>query len=207
MTLIVNRFPHASYDPQRQTGFLVYYYPYDAVNSGAFDIKQWRHETFSPEVLDYKEGRPEHIEYFVALFIELINHALRESKKNNAFLVPVPSSINHDNPLYSTILRKKGMRDSRNRDDRNIVFCHKLGEHDTRLQVADILYRVTAKPEKADWTPEQHKRSLDLKTILDRDANAAATFILVDDVMTHGGTMQGAKGILLYSWKISPPQL
>ncbi len=91
--LNIDGFPHAQFDLASKTGFLAYYYPSTAVKDGVLSEDEWRHGSYSPEILNYKEGRDEDIKRFVEPFLKLIRHSLAEVKVSSACLVPVPSSI------------------------------------------------------------------------------------------------------------------
>lgn len=193
--LKIEGFPHAQYDPATKSGFLAYYYPSTAVRDGVLSENDWRHGSYSPEILNYKEGRDEDIKRFVDPFLKLIRHAVAESKANAAFLVPVPSSMAAADSLFSTVPRKKGVQGSRNRDNRNSVFCSMLAIADGTLKVADSLVRMATKPEKATWSADQHAKSIELRAVSALPSGRIA-LITVDDVKTDGGTLQGARMIL-----------
>jgi hypothetical protein len=159
----INGFPHAYFDPQTCTGYLAHYYPSSAIQEGALSAEAWRRESYSPEILDYKEGREDHIRYFVGPFLELVAHATLALNVETTYLVPVPSSIAWNDPKFSSKPRAKGIASSRNRDTRNTVFCGFLSNLDGRFHVADILVRKTSKPEKATWSSEEHLKSMELR--------------------------------------------
>jgi hypothetical protein len=146
--LKIDGFPHAQYDPATKFGFLAYYYPFTAVRDGVLSGEDWRERSYSPEILNYKEGRDEDIKRFVDPFLKLIRHAVTESRANATFLVPVPSSMAAADPLFSTVPKEKYVQHSRNRDNRNSVFCNMLAINDGTLKVADSLVRITTKPER-----------------------------------------------------------
>ncbi len=193
--LKIDNFPHAQYDPSTKLGFLAYYYPSTAVRDRVLSEEDWRYGSYSPEILNYKEGRDEDIKRFVDPFLKLIRHAIAEFKASTALLVPVPSSMAASDPQFSTVPRKKWVQGSRNRDNRNSVFCSMLASADGTLKVADYLVRTTTKPEKATWTSDQHAKSMDLRAISALPAGRVA-LIAIDDVKTDGGTLQGARLLL-----------
>jgi hypothetical protein len=145
--------------------------------------------------LNYKEGRDEDIKRFVEPFLKLIRHSLAEVKASSACLVPVPSSIDAHNIKFSTVPRPKGIQGSRNRDNRNTVFCNMLAIADGSLSVNDILIRKLAKAEKATWSPAQHAASLECRTMTALPPERV-TLVVIDDVRTDGGTLQGARIVL-----------
>ena len=57
--LKIDNFPHAQYDPSTKLGFLAYYYPSTAVRDRVLSEEDWRYGSYSPEILNYKEGRDE----------------------------------------------------------------------------------------------------------------------------------------------------
>jgi hypothetical protein len=193
--LKIDGFPHAQYDSATRLGFLAYYYPSTSVRDGVLSEEDWRYSSYSPEILNYKEGRDEDIKRLVDPFLKLIRHAVAEVNATNTLLVPVPSSMAAHDPLFSTVPRKKGIKGSRNRDNRNSVFCSMLSIADGNLKVADNLIRTTTKPEKIFWTPEQHAKSLYLNTVTAMPAGNVA-LVTIDDVKTDGGTLQGVRLLL-----------
>jgi hypothetical protein len=191
--LKINHFPHAHYDPKEHSGYLAYYYPYESVKDKTLEVDLWRNQSYSPNILNFKEGEQGSVEYFKNPFLELISHALSTLDQKETYLVPVPSSIAWNDPAYSRKPRAKG--DKRNRDDRNIIFCNCISSANTLLKVADILVRTTGKTEKMTWNANQHAQSLALSgTLLSKEFDGV--LVLVDDVVTNGGTMSGAKIVL-----------
>ena len=193
----IEKFPHAFYDPSRRMGYLAHYYPWDAVKDGSLDKDLWRRESYSPEILNFKEGRDEDIKRFVVPFIELIHYALSCVQTNTAFLIPVPSSLASNDQNFSSRPRDKGIKGHRNRDNRNSVFCNLLNLHDDKLKVADILVRTRNKPEKETWDAARHAQSLSIRedgVVL--PSSVSSPLVLVDDVTTNGGTLEGAKILL-----------
>lgn len=200
MSLSIPDFPHAHFDSKNLFGYLVFYYPYDAIKKeGGLTEEQWRNESYSPEILNYKVGYPHYIRFFKKPFLDLVQYALRSTSETKAYLVPVPSSIAAKDPNFKNTPRKKG--EKRNRDDRNTVFCKELAQGKTNLKVADVLQRAKTKSEKATWTPEQHAESftVNLKSGFPKP-NFSGAIILVDDVSTEGGTIQGAKKMIQRSF-------
>lgn len=197
MTIVIDNFPHAQYSAKTQSGFLCLYYPHDAVREGKLDPEEWRNRTYSPNILNFKEGRDTDLEYFVPLFLKLIEHVMNLEKVEMAHLIPLPSSIAYNDPKYSRKPRVKTEKNSRNRDDRNSVFCNLLSAKDSRLRTLDILIRKTGKKEKVTWTAEQHEKSFGIHFQPEsKSISSGNLFILVDDVATHGGTLEGAAKVL-----------
>ena len=56
-----------------------------------------------------------------------------------------------------------------------------------------VLIREKEKEEKECWTSEQHKDSLKIKQGVTVDREFLGVMVLVDDVVTSGNTMLGAK--------------
>ncbi len=187
----IPKYPHANYDSKEMFGYLAYYYPHNKVSNDQMDL--WRYQSYSPDILNFKEGAEEHIKFFVRPFCILIQHVLSFLKKREAFLVPTPSSIAGNDPNFKTTPRKKG--DVRNRDNRNIIFCSLINIEDNNLKVSDILFRSKGKVEKIQWKKEEHKESLQIRHNqgLTTNHQFSGEMILIDDVVTSGNTMLGAK--------------
>ncbi|MBI4405170.1 MAG: hypothetical protein HY537_13495 [Deltaproteobacteria bacterium] len=196
MKIQIERFPHAQYDKSTKRGFLCYYYPYDAVKEKTLDASLWRDESYSPEILNFKEGRDADIDYFVRPFLQILYQSLKIEKISSAILIPLPSAIPHNSPKFSTIARDKTKRDARNRDNRNSIFCSLLSARDSQFQTLDILIRVKPKKEKEEWTAQQHAQSMEVRYFSDTSVSLNSALVLVDDVCTKGHTSDGAKLIL-----------
>jgi len=95
--LQIEDFPEAVFDPQTMTGYLCSYYLHKTM-----DDDQWR-STYSPQILDFKEGSEPAISYFVKPFVELIKQALLMIGHTRAVLIPVPSSIAKSDPNFSNL--------------------------------------------------------------------------------------------------------
>lgn len=190
----IPKYPHANYDPKEMVGYLAYYYPYNQVLDNYID--SWRYHSYSPNILNFKEGEEEHIKFFVKPFCALIQYSLSFLKREEAFLVPIPSSIAGNNPDFKTTPRRTG--DARNRDNRNIIFCSFINIENNNLKPLDILFRNTGKQEKMKWTERQHKKSLKIRKEQGITINHqfSGEMILIDDVVTNGNTMLGAKLLL-----------
>ena len=115
--LNIQRYPHADYNSEEMTGYLAYYYPY-------VTHPLWRDESYSPEILDFKEGKEEDIKFCLKPFCALIQYALSSLNEQEAVLIPVPSSIAWNDPDFTREPLEKGQsRNRRNRDNRNNIFC------------------------------------------------------------------------------------
>jgi hypothetical protein len=193
--LKIEHFPHAFYDSKARHGYLAYYYPSSALRDGVLSEENWRYESYSPEILNYKEGRDHDIRRFVEPFLKLIRHSIAAEKVDAGYLVPVPSSIAANDPKFSSQPRKKGLPDSRNRDNRNSVFCSFLSSIDGKLRLVDVLVRTSPKPEKANWTATQQAGSMELQGIGTLPQGRTA-IVLVDDVTTGSDTLAGARLVL-----------
>ncbi|MDR2337825.1 MAG: hypothetical protein LBE20_04145 [Deltaproteobacteria bacterium] len=182
----------SSYDKKRKTGYLCEYFPY-----GSLRAKTWRHNTWSPEILNYKEGEDNDIKFFVEPFSILIKEVLNLTPFTNnepIFLVPIPTSIVWNKPEYNNNPRKKG--DPRNRDNRNIIFCqmlkNALSKKFPSLTDIELIRRVTrVKTKDKSITAQQHKASMKINNSI--CINNKAIIILIDDIITHGNTINGAK--------------
>lgn len=183
----IAKYPHAEYNDEELNGSLCDYY-------GWLSIEQnlWRNQTYSPEVLNYKDGEEAAIKYFVPGYLKLIEHVLAEHEANYAYVVPVPASVPASSADFTT---KPKSVTGRNRDNRNQVFCKLLHDGHDKVILTDVLMRTDPKPKKARWSPEQHADSMVIKgkaESFDEDD----LLILVDDVSTQGGTINGAKLLL-----------
>lgn len=193
MTVKIDRYPHAFYDDNAGMGYLVYYYPYEAVKEKIIDKADWKDNSYSPEVLNYKEGKPKDIQFFAEPFAELIQHALKKKKLSAVYLVPVPSSTAFNSKNFSTEPRSNAS--PRNRDNRNVLFCREVAKFDDRFVVADVLRRIKGKNPKEKWTATEHSDSIEL--VDDGIVNDfIPAFILVDDVCTTGSALKGCKAVL-----------
>jgi len=194
--LEIPNFPHASYDSKNHFGFLSYYYPHDAVKEGALSPDAWRHQSFSPDILNFKEDKNNGITFFVRPCLELVRYVLSEEGVTSAILIPIPSSMPESDKRYSRVPRIKGVT-SRNRDDRNIVFCNLLSASDSTLQTVSMLTRVIYKPEKSDITVAEHAQTLRVSGAVTFSSPQVA--ILIDDVCTNGHTIGACRQVLFAS--------
>jgi hypothetical protein len=85
----IDRFPHAHYDSQNRLGYLALYYPLSAFRDGILSEENWRQESYSPEILNYKVGRDHDIRWFVEPFLNLIHHAISSTAIETTYFVPV----------------------------------------------------------------------------------------------------------------------
>lgn len=198
MKLAIPEFPNAEYEASERRGFLCFYYPSGAVKGKALDPEIWRGKSYSPEILDYKEGKAYAFEFFAPPFLNLLDFVLKTEKSQQASLIPVPSSIQWDDSRFSRKPRAKTDPSPRNRDDRNSVFCNLLSSRNSRLKTLDILLRQSGKQEKETWTADRHAKSLSVQVQAAPKFNPKTQlFVLVDDVSTKGGTLEGAKKAIL----------
>lgn len=189
----IDRFSQASFSNASKTAYLCNYYPYSAVKENRLSMEQWKDQSYSPEILDYKKGQEYDLRFFLAPAHEMIKFVMSQYGVNKSYIVPVPSSIAQDSPDFKSTPRLKG--ESRNRDNRNIVFCNLIGIQDTNIGVRDYLFRVTSKSAKETWSDEQHAASLGI--IHDKvNETFSGLFFLLDDVINDGGTIGGAAMVL-----------
>jgi hypothetical protein len=194
--LNIDRFPHLHCDPQLRLGWLCEYYKF-----GTLADELWREQTYTPELLNYKEGKLKGINLFVPPYLELLQHVMSTHNANYACLFPIPPSVPNHSRQYTITPRSKT---GRNRDNRNNIFCQTLTSQNESLLLFDALTRTQKKPPKKHWTANQHRKS----TAFDEDITDLtpdAIFVLVDDVYTKGGTLQGAA--LLLSEKFPQQQI
>lgn len=181
------------YDEEKKVGWLFTYTPYSYVRDKTMPSSQWN-STNSPLILRYKEGKIVDIRKLATPMLELINTVLEVEGYERAFLVPVPTSIPKGSSKYSTKPSPQGGT-RKNRDNRNILFCEYLAEKDPRLQAKEILERANEKQEKDKWSAEEHARSLELNGDL-LPSEVDIPYILIDDLRTDGGTLEGCKRVL-----------
>ncbi|MCX6125030.1 MAG: hypothetical protein NTV34_09840 [Proteobacteria bacterium] len=122
----IDRFPHAHFDSQNRLGYLALYYPLSAIRDDILSEENWRQESYSPEILNYKVGRDHDIRWFaeilnykvgrdhdirwfVEAFLNLIYHAISSIAIETTCLVPVTSSIGWNDPKFSSQPRPKGI--------------------------------------------------------------------------------------------------
>lgn len=190
----IDRFPQAFFIPTGPSAYLCFYYPYSAIKEGKITYEQWENQSYSSEILRYKEGLPASLKYFLPAVHSAIKQIMSNYGETTSYIVPVPSSIAHDHSDFKSTPRLKGEK-SRNRDNRNTVFCNLLAAHDTSIVVKDCLKRIHSKPAKESWNETQHSKSISISYDKVYDS-FAGLFFLFDDVVTDGGTIRGAKSIL-----------
>ncbi|MBM4253829.1 MAG: phosphoribosyltransferase [Deltaproteobacteria bacterium] len=197
--LNIEQYPHASYDPRTRIGYLALYFSYPGPQSPepTISMANWRKNSHSSAILNFKEGKKQHIEQFIAPFYQLIYQVMSLEKASEAYLVPMPSSRSPNSPDYCDQPRISKPNEARNRDNRNHVFCQFLRKKDEhqRLHIADIISRQFDKPEKARWSVMEHAQSLQLRRF-DNLCGPSSVFILIDDVVTTGNTFGGARHLL-----------
>ena len=121
MNLKIKNFPHAQLDQNTFRGFLCHYYVV-----GSIDINLWR-ASYSPEILNFKEGGNNSIEFFVPPFAELIKFVMNQTNLNSGILIPVPSSTSKNDSFFSAVPYDKiKMSKRKNRDNRSEIFCEKV---------------------------------------------------------------------------------
>jgi hypothetical protein len=88
---------------------------------------------------------------------------------------------------------------------RNLIFCRQLTQRASSYQLANILYRTINKPARTRWSTEQHTNSLTLAPDFSgsdfsqfdfTQLPPRPLFILVDDIVTSGGTLFGCEAVL-----------
>ena len=144
--LEIENYPEARFDKENGLGFLCYY-------------SKNQHSLYNL-LIDYKAGTNKKIESFVSPFLKLIQHTMKEVSFKKAYLIPIPSSKEHNDPTFN----KKPSTDhddpTKNRDNRNNIFCKMLSKKNSNLYYKDILKRVKGKESK------KQKTHLGMKTLL-----------------------------------------
>jgi hypothetical protein len=194
--LNIDGFPEAIFDPQSRTGYLCSYYLHKTM-----DNDQWR-STYSPEILNFKEGSDAAINYFVRPFVELINQVLVMHGHRRAILIPVPSSIAKSDPSFSSVpYNKAKMPTRKNRDDRCQLFVEKIVRSfgvENYVTSTELVVRRKTKAEKRNRSVKEQLDTLEL--VVDEvekiDDQSDILFILIDDVQTSGGTFKAVEELL-----------
>ncbi len=181
------------YDGQNKVGWLCPYFPFDGIRQKLYDKAKWQ-ATYSKEILNYKEGSDKALLHFVPMYLKFIEWILKIEKASQAILIPVPSSKPKSSPKYSA--KPYSFLNKKNRDDRNLVFCKNLEQAGKGLRCVELIERVQEKPEKAHWGPDEHFKSMRLNPTYSEKLAQGLPYILIDDVLTKGGTLAGAKLLL-----------
>jgi predicted amidophosphoribosyltransferase len=189
LSLGIKNFPHASYFQAALYGWLCEYY---ALNTPSRD--QWRKMTYSPEILDYKAGADSAITRFAAPYIALLGYVKQVHKAEALYIVPVPASLPESDAAYTTTPQPPSS--GKSRDNRNQVFCQHIHDNYEFAIYVDALERTQPKPKKARWTATQHAQSMRLRNSADIEFETDDLLILIDDVCTTAGTMDGARQLL-----------
>lgn len=187
MNLKIDKYPHAQYDRQSNRGFLCHYYVW-----GCMDPELWRATTYSPEILNFKEGSDSAISFFVPPFVNLLEYAIGHFNQDSAILVPVPSSIPKNDPAFSSIpWDKTSVNKRKNRDDRCDVFCQKVViESSLSLRSCNLILRKISKVEKSNRSLADQINTLEIDASKIQEVRNLEhnLFVLVDDVETTGNT-------------------
>ncbi len=181
----IDRYTHAYYEPAELNGWLCEYYAYE-------NSYRWRKQSYSPELLNFKEGEDKDIQYFVKAYTKLLDYVIECHSATHLCLIPVPASAMKNSPKYTTEpMSKTGS----NRSNRNEIFCGYLAKDHPKLILINNLERVKPKEPKARWSAEQHADTMRCTSGIS-NLTASDLLVLVDDVTTTGGTMDGAKLLL-----------
>lgn len=201
MNIQIQGFPHAQYDQKERFGFLAYYYPPDSYKNGPLTYFQWKRQSFSSEILNFKVGHIVDIQFFVQPFKDVINQILQLNGWTGAILIPCPSSVAKDDPNYKTHPGDKWASPQVNRDDRNIIFCKQICQNQSNIKFIDLIFRVKTKRPKNRWSATEHRKSIQLNQSLENRITQTHPFILFDDVSTSGGTMEGCEMLLMETFQ------
>ncbi len=190
MTIKIDRFPHAAYSLETRLGSLCLYYAlYEPTKP------QWKNESYSPEILNYKVGLKTSIEYFLRGYTALLDHVRTTHEASYLYVIPVPASTPETNAAYTTKAQPEA-KPRRNRDNRNHIFCELIHEKYEHGINSDLLERSKPKVEKDRLTPEQNAATMRIRKVKDIQFGKNDLLVLVDDVTTTGGTIEGAKLLL-----------
>jgi len=188
------------YDEKRKVGYLCDYILHGLVKDGYLSDFDWRSNSYSPEILDYKLGNDSDIKKFLLPFSELLEKILNsiEINKRRILLVPVPPSRSEDDQEYTTTPGKRG---GKNRDDRNIIFCgfleRFLKDKYPSIHAFNSLKRIKSiKKKDKKMSPAMHKKTMGIIMPNSEKIHNDDIIILVDDVFTYGNTFSGARLVM-----------
>jgi len=174
------------YDDKEKIGWLCDYYPW-----GSLEQADWRHKTYSPEILNYKEGHDKDIKFFIPQMTFLIESiVINERISDSPVLIPAPTSTPKSDPDYKTTARIKG--ENHNRDNRNELFCKRIVSGKEGWFSFSLLSRIAKKTPKEIWNETQQFESMQLDDKYNSILKSGSPIFLVDDVTTHYSTFKGS---------------
>jgi predicted amidophosphoribosyltransferase len=194
MILQIDGFPHAQFDSHRGRGYLCQYFKIKSISE-----ELWR-STYSPDILDFKEGKETTIDQFAQPFVQLIEYTLKAYRASTAILVPVPSSMSRSDPGYSGVPFDKTKTPKRkNRDDRCELFCNRIAKKcNSTLLSLSLIRRTRSKAEKSNRTKSSQMKTLECDlSLLEQVKNCQSELIiLIDDIETTGSTFSACHELL-----------
>ncbi|EMS84090.1 hypothetical protein [Leptospira noguchii] len=181
------------YDKNLKYGYLARYFtPVTKSKQNPFmTVEEYRKQTYSPDILNYKEGTSKAIGFFVFGMKKFLDNILELHNETNAILIPVPSSKAKNDPFYNN--QPKGVKFDRNRDDRNIIFVNRICKLDSKYKCVDAIYRVTSKKEKERIAVENYISDLEIRYVEKLDGKC---IILIDDIKTNGITFEACSRLI-----------
>ena len=173
------------YDPKTKIGTITDYFVYSTAKEKGLK-EEWRNNTYSPEILNYKQARQNAFDLFLPKFLELLLKVRKAEDIKVLYLIPVPCSND---------LNYKGGDDP----DHNLKFCEiltdALRKQDIPALGISALHRVHLKRKLANITPKEHAKTFQVGgRIIDTRIKrySPESFILVDDIRTSGNTLEGS---------------
>ncbi|MDI7202044.1 phosphoribosyltransferase [Leptospira santarosai] len=181
------------YDRNLKYGYLARYFtPVTQSKQNSFmTVDEYRKLTYSPNILDFKEGRHKAIDFFVFGMRKFLDNILELHNESNAILIPVPSSKAKNDPIYND--QPKGVKFNRNRDDRNIIFVNRICKSDSKYKCVEAIYRVSSKKEKERIAVDEYVKDLEVHHV---EEMIGRCVILIDDVRTNGTTFNACTRLL-----------
>ncbi|EMM94311.1 hypothetical protein LEP1GSC158_0652 [Leptospira interrogans serovar Zanoni str. LT2156] len=187
------------YDKNLKYGYLARYFtPVTQSKQNPFmTVEEYRNLTYSPNILNYKEGTSNAIDFFIFGMKKFLDHILELHNEQNAILIPVPSSKAKNDPFYNNQPKNKNLDApplrKRNRDNRNIIFVNRICESDNKYKCVEGIHRISSKKEKERIPIEDYISDLEIRHTEELNGKCV---ILIDDIKTHGTTFEACSKLV-----------
>ncbi|WP_078123980.1 phosphoribosyltransferase [Leptospira alexanderi] len=181
------------YDKNIKYGYLSRYFtPVTQSKQNPFmTVEEYRNLTYSPNILNYKEGTSKAIDVFVKGMKKFLDKILETHDEGSAILIPIPSSKAKNDPLYNS--QPKGVKFNRNRDNRNIIFVNRICDLDSKYKCVEGISRVASKKEKEKISVYEYMDSLEVNHV---EKLQDECVILIDDIKTNGTTFEACASLI-----------